>query len=147
MRAAVFMMVMALGLVGCGERDPDPINVPVAGPPAADVDRALATSWDYIMEAASRPQITWFDNSRCAMTRVVANATMQPAAPRCDDMSFNSEGSLSVGWHPGQRISDTGLGLGLAQWQEWMWTSSLAATDRINVSRVRFDAAIAAAGL
>lgn len=142
----IMVLAVLVLVVGCAAQEPSAQRDAIAGPPAADVERALVVSWDPYMQAETRPQVTWFDNTACGMTRVVANATMQHAA-RCDEVWFNSNGTISVGWHKGERISDTGLGLGLAQWKSWLWTTSVADTTLINETRVAYDAQIAGANL
>jgi hypothetical protein len=146
MKTLIAVATVMAALVGCSGGEPAPVEKQIQGPPAADVERALAAAWDPGMQSATRPAVRWADNTACAMGRTFAVATMQ-AAPRCDDVAFDSSGAITVGWHKGQKLSETGLGLGLAQWKLWLWTSSLKDTKAIDEDRVWFDAQIAAAGL
>jgi len=139
-------LATAMIVMGCTDREPAPIEAAISGPPAADVERALASAWDPGMQPQTRPRISWVDNTACAMQRTLAAAELQKA-PACDDVAFDSNGVVTVGWHKGQRISATGLGLGLAQWKVWLWASSVKDSKLISDDRIWFDAQIAAAGL
>ena len=140
-------LVVVLAFTGCADRDPASLNQPVKGPAATDVDRAMAVSWDAAMPETDRPSVTWFDNTACAAERIGAAVTMH-AGPRCSEHWLDtSTGAISVGWHVGQKISNTGLGLALAEWKIWLWTSSNADIKLIHDESVAFDAQIAGAGL
>jgi hypothetical protein len=143
----VKLSIVAVAMMGCmAQGEPAPLARPVVGPPAADVERALATAWDPDMQATTRPRVEWFDNTACGMQRVVAAAELHEG-PRCDDHWMDTTGVVRVAWHKGEKISATGLGLGLAEWKVWLWTSSLADHKLIGEERIAFDARIAGLGL
>jgi len=137
------LIALMIVIAGCGSTATAP------APAAQDVERALVAAWENsgYMPREDRPTVRWLDNSACGFDRALASATMQHAT-RCSEHTLDLEtGALAVGWHPGQKLSDTGLGLGLAEWKLWLWTSSEKDQKLMNEYTVEFDAAIASAGL
>lgn len=142
-------LVLGVALAGCGSTcPPDLPTAPAsAGPPAAEIERAFAVAWEGVggMEAAARPRVSWFDDSGCASPAFDGITASVPGA--CAQMWIDSYGNTSVGWHPGEAISDTGFATALAQWKLWLTTSAFTPSQTWYAYQEQFKAALRADGL
>lgn len=128
---ALFLAAVA-GCGGSGETGAEAASWVATAPPAADVETAFEMTFDTSLPREQRPRVQWYDNTRC---------------PTLCGAQIDSDGVATVGWHHGEKLSETDLALVLAQWLEYKMVGSFEPTPYQTAYRDQFTQRLRAVGL